>query len=207
MKMKISIMFCLFFLVLSIFSVSVYATPVVPDGFVGILWGANREQIIKTMSDRGFTEQGTTTWAGRAPSTLVFRGVFDGVPCQLVFGLRNNALDNGGASELGLFTSPGQLEGLYKRMVSRVSEKYGPPQFDKKDEYKDDNGKIFEREWRAKWELIDNESSDKYVIQISLEIPGAIYYSNAPNPNKPEPSVTLSYIAVSLGERLQKKEY
>jgi ankyrin repeat protein len=30
-----------------------------PDGFIGIRWGANREQIIKAMHERGFTTKGT----------------------------------------------------------------------------------------------------------------------------------------------------
>lgn len=203
MKSKVSILVILSSLLLMCFAVSVCAASVVPDGFVGIQWGANREQIIKTMNERGYSTQGTTAWGGMDPSTLVFRGAFDGIPCQLAFYSRNNALYNGGASQLGLFTPPGHLEGLYKRMVSQLSTKYGPPQSNTLNDW--NNGK--ERSWRATWELIDSDSSDKYGIMVYLDIPGAMYYSNAPNPSKPEPSVTISYYAVSLGEKLQKKEY
>ena len=203
MKGKVSILVILFSLLLMCFVASVNAASVVPDGLVGIPWGANRDQIIKSMNERGYTTHGTIIWGGMAPSTLVFKGAFDGVPCQLEFDLKNNAFYIGRATLLGLFTSPVYLEGLYKRMVSQFSTKYGSPQYDKLNEW--NNGK--ERSWRAIWELVDSESSDKYGIMVYVDIPGASYYSNAPNPNKPEPSVTISYHAVSLGEKLQKKEY
>ncbi|MDR3566071.1 MAG: hypothetical protein P4N59_32175 [Negativicutes bacterium] len=207
MNSKVSIMVIIFSLVLMSFAVSASASAVVPDGFVGIPWGANREQVIKTMNERGFTTQGTTSWGGMAPSTLVFRGAFDGVPCQLQFDLLNNALYAGHATQLGLFSPPGHLEGLYKRMVSQIGTKYGPPQSDKMNEYKEDNGKIYGRGWMASWELIDNDSLDKFGIWVDLDIPGAMYYSNAPDPNKPEPSVTITYTAISLQDRLKKKEF
>lgn len=207
MKSKAPILVILVSLALICCSVSASAAPPTPDGFDGIPWGANREQIIKTMDERGFTTKGTIRWEGMPPSTLLFRGAFDGVSCQLEFVSMNNALYAGSATQLGLFSPPGHLEEIYRRMVSQLSKKYGPPQSDKKDEYKNDEGEILERGWGATWEIIDKESSDKYAIDVSLIMPGSAYYSNAPNPDKPEPSVTVSYSAVSLLERLKTKEF
>jgi hypothetical protein len=178
-----------------------YAAPV-PEGFAGVPWGATRQQVFDVMKERGFTTQGTIASAGLPPGSLVFRGTFDGVPCQLEFYLQNNALYAGQATHMGLFTGHVNLQGIYKQVVGQLGGKYGPPEYDARNEY----GKG-ERSWRAGWNLADDATGDKFAIGVVLDIPGATYYSNAPNPNKPEPSVTIAYTAVSLKAKLQKRDY
>jgi len=57
MKSKASILIILFSITLMCFSVSVSAALEIPNGFLGIPWGANREQIIKSINGRGYTTQ------------------------------------------------------------------------------------------------------------------------------------------------------
>lgn len=50
----------------------------VPDGFIGVPWGASTEQIVKVMNERGYRQlTGTTT------GKLAFKGAFAGAPCKL----------------------------------------------------------------------------------------------------------------------------
>ncbi len=188
-------------LLLAVFLAPALAAPG-PEGFAGVPWGATRQQVVNAMNERGFSTQGTITRGGLPPGTLLYRGTFDGEPCQLEFYLQNNALCFGQVAHLGLFTGQVNLERLYKRVVGQLGEKYGPPEYDSRR-----NDGTNERFWRAGWTLTDGATGDKFDILVLLDIPGYSYYSNAPNPNKPEPSITVMYTAVSLKERLQKRDY
>jgi hypothetical protein len=67
----------------------------VPDGFMGIPWGASRDQIIKTMSEQGYQQ---STYDVK-PNRLDFKGDFAGVPClHLYFYLSANSFYEGSAS-------------------------------------------------------------------------------------------------------------
>jgi len=52
----------------------------VPNGFMGIPWGASKDQVIKATSGQGY-RQLSTPW----PDVLSFRGAFAGAPCELLF--------------------------------------------------------------------------------------------------------------------------
>jgi len=204
MKSKSStlvILFSLFFLLLSSVAVSVCAASVVPEGFVGIPWGANRDQIIKTMNERGYTTEGTIFSRETLPSTLLFKGAFGGQKCQLEFYLSNNTFYIASASHMGMFDQERYNEQIYKQMVQQISLKYGLPQSDKITEYNDNTGKIH-RSGVASWDIIDSESADKYVIRIDL-IPTDVVWLG----DKSFGFVNVTYTAVSLGERLNKKEF
>lgn len=174
----------------------------VPDGFLGVPWGASRDQIIKTMNERGFTTQGAIGSADRPPSTLVFRGAFADQACQLEFYLMSNALYKGRASHLGLLQPPGAQLALYRQMVKQIGVKYGPPQSDNVQEDKTNTGEIW-RAGKAEWNFTDGEAAEKYKIGIDL-IPPVMYFSNY---NKSLGYVFITYTAVSLEERLKMKEY
>ena len=65
----------------------------VPDGFIGIPWGASRDQIIKTMNERGYRQL-----TGTGPGQLAFRGAFAGTSCELVFSLTASSFTSGSAT-------------------------------------------------------------------------------------------------------------
>jgi hypothetical protein len=205
MKSKVSILVILLSLLLMCFvAASVYAASVVPDGFVGIPWGANRDQIIKAMDERGYTTQGTIPDAQKFPSTLLYRGAFGGQNCQLEFYLLNNVFHTGRATYLGMFAVEPAKESIYKQMVSQISVKYGLPQSDKITDVKGNSGKTF-RYGYAQWDFVDSESSEKYMISVDLLPTGFNMFSQYNNQSFGY--VTVTYAAVSIGERLQKKEY
>jgi len=91
------------------------AATVVPDGFIGIPWGSNREQIVKAMNDRGYTAEETIPAQGTPPATLLYRGAISGQSCQLEFYLLNNTFHRGRATYLGVFDVEPMKEAIYKQ--------------------------------------------------------------------------------------------
>lgn len=204
MKSKICILVILFSLILICFAASVSATSVVPDGFVGIPWGANKDQISKIMNDRGYTTQGTIPDSRDLPSTLLYRGAFGGQNGQLEFRLLNNVFHMGRATYLGMFAAEPAKESIYMQIVNQIGAKYGAPQSDKITDVKGNSGKTY-RYGDAQWDFIDSESFEKYMISVDLLPTGFNMFSQYNNQSFGY--VTVTYTAVSLGERLQKKEY
>lgn len=163
----------------------------VPDGFIGVPWGASRDQIVKTMNERGY--QRLTA----APGKLEFKGDFAGTPCQLTFHLLANFFIRGQAGYCEWSDHSIGPQSTYRRIVKELSKKYGPPTDLSTVEVKPNVGAGFPSE-NALWELVDSRTSDKYRIQVSVDITflnGAKY------------AVYIMYSARSLEERLKKKEY
>ena len=173
-----------------------------PEGFVGIPWGASRDQVVKVMNERGFTTEGTVSSQDQPASTLLYRGAFDGQPCQLEFYFSSNAMFKGRASHLGLLQPAGAQLALYRQLVNLVSAKYGLPQADKIQEDKTNTGEIW-RFGKAEWLFTVGEAPDKYRIEADL-IPPVMYFSKY---NKSLGYIFITYTAVSLEERLKFKEY
>ena len=78
------------------FAVSVYAAPPV-DGFIGVPWGASREQVQTAMAEKGFALIGLNLDRGDT-----YKGNFAGYPAELYFEFLNNVFYKGSARLLDL---------------------------------------------------------------------------------------------------------
>lgn len=173
----------------------------VPEGFMGIPWGASREQIIKAMSERGYRQL-----TGTEPGHLAFKGAFAGVPCQLEFSLIANSFYSGGAGYCAKGPYRRWPQTYFELVVKMLSEKYGPPQrheylaVSAKDEKEIEAGGAALTYAYAQWDLVDSRTSDKYSMSVRLFrswfADGTLDYL-----------VSTSYSADSLWKRLKKKEY
>lgn len=164
---------------------------VVPEGFVGVPWGASRDQVIKIMRERGYRSLGTGGIGGSGAVVLNFRGEFTTVPCSLSFILIDDSFYEGEA----MFYRPDMpqpnktLQTTFDNIDGMLSEKYGPPRERESSSYKDKEG-IDRPSKSTFWYLVDNKSSDIYTVQVMLD-----YY------------VTVYYRACSLETRLKNKNY
>jgi hypothetical protein len=180
----------------------------VPDGFMGIPWGASKDQIIKTMSERGYRQL-----TSEESNQLHFKGDFAGVPClHLYFSLRANSFYSGSAWGCAWSTYHRGTQAIFERMVNTLSEKYGPPQ--KRESGKIDGkdvpmgraecmGSGYPTGW-ARWDFVDSRS-DKYSIEIALD--ASSYYDMTEKVTPCRVDIYIIYEADSLEERLKKKEY
>jgi hypothetical protein len=174
----------------------------VPEGFMGVPWGATRDRVIKAMSEQGYRQL-----TSEEPSNLKFRGNFANCPCILSFSLIANSFYRGGAENCakGPYRQAAQL--YLERIVNMLSEKYGP--LEDRD-YSVNNSAKDEKQLEAggpalyyayaQWHLVDSRTSDKYSINVFLYrswfADGTLNYV-----------VGVSYRADSLEKRLEKKEY
>lgn len=168
----------------------------VPDGFLGIPWGASTEQIVKVMNERGYRQL-----TGATPGNLVFKGAFAGTPCQLHFSLLANSFYSASAVYCDRSDYPLRPQSTYRQICAELSKKYGPPTDSRSDKLKANDGKEYPQEG-AWWDFVDSRTSDKYSIKVTF---GVTWF---PNDNKGDQYVVnIFYYADSLGERLEKKEY
>ncbi|MBU4246192.1 MAG: hypothetical protein KKE71_04025 [Nanoarchaeota archaeon] len=180
----------------------------VPDGFIGIPWGASKAQIIKTMNERGCQQR-----TSEQSNELVFlNGDFAGVPCySLSFYLIGNSFYSGWAQGCQWSPYHGVTQGCFKWVIKMLSEKYGSPQIREpsKVEGKDVRG------WAeckksgyptdyAQWDFVDSRS-DKYSISITLDVSFLVDMTEKEQPCRID--FYVIYSADSLGKRLEKKNY
>ena len=98
-----------------------YAAPV--DGFIGVPWGASRQEVQKVMQERGFTllEQ-------RADGIVdTYRGTFTGQPAELRFQYQNNVYFAGTAAFLHVKGSFDGSMAYYYELKEQLTAKYGTP--------------------------------------------------------------------------------
>lgn len=167
----------------------------VPDGFIGVPWGASADQVKQIMNERGYTQL-----KGSATGLLVFKGAFAGVPCQLLFYLIANSFYSGTAeicSRSGYALRP---QSTYKQTVDMLSEKYGPPQTRQSRKLKDNNGKEHPQEG-AQWTLTDSKTSDSFTIRADF---GVTWFMDD---TRDQYVADFHYSADSLHKRLKTKEY
>jgi hypothetical protein len=108
---------------LLVLQVTSYAAPAV-DGFIGVPWGASRQQVQKAMEERGFAllEQ-------RPDGTYdVYQGTFAGNPAQLSFSYEKNFFYRGEAAFLHVkdrdyYT----VKAYYAELRELITAKYGRP--------------------------------------------------------------------------------
>ncbi len=200
--------------VFALFVVSVVMFPgiaragAVPEGFMGIPWGASKDQIIKAMN-----EQGHRQLTSEKSNQLDFEGDFAGVPClHLYFNLRANSFYSGSAWGCAWSTNHRYTQNIFEGMVNTLSKKYGPPQ-------KRESGKIDGKDvssiraecvrsgnptgW-ARWGFVDSRS-DQYSIRTALD--ATSYYNMTEKVTPCRVDIFIIYEADSLGKRLEKKDY
>lgn len=178
----------------------------VPDGFAGVPWGASRDQIIQTMKEQGYRQL-----KGDYGSKLVFKGEFAGASCYLSFYSIANSFYSGTASECAKGPHRPGPQSTFDRIVSMLSEKYGPPQkhwiWDPKTKEDRANEKELEAggamlEYAiADWDMVDSGTSDKYSINVYLS---RCWYAEGRD-GKLDYSVIVIYSADSLKKRLEQK--
>ncbi len=169
----------------------------VPDGFVGIPWGANRNQITNAMRERGYNELISDP---PTPDTLEFEGAFAGYPCMLMFKLTANSFYWGIASSCAKSPYRDFPQRYFERVVNTLSKKYGPPAERYIVEKDRSNITAAISLETAKWALIDNRTLDKYSIDVNI---GRSWFSSGTL----KYSVGISYQADSLMKRLEMKEF
>ena len=168
---------------------------VVPDGFLGVPWGANTDQVVKAMKGRG-----CRPLQGAESGRLVFKGAFAGEPCQLSFRLLANSFYSATANFIARSSRPAAPRQAFQRIVQDLTAKYGPPTTRGSGTLKTNDGKEHPQEG-AVWELLDGRTSDKYSITVDL---GVTWFMDDTGDQY---VVNVSYWAASLGERLKEKEY
>ncbi len=124
MKSKVSILVILFSLVLMCCTVSVSAASPAVDGFIGVPWGASRQQVRQAMEERGFTllEQ-------RADGIIdTYQGTFTGQPAELKFQYESNVFFSGEANFLHVKgQSLDAVRAYYMELKGLLTAKYGLP--------------------------------------------------------------------------------
>jgi hypothetical protein len=168
---------------------------VVPDGFLGVPWGATTEQVQKAMKDRGYRQ----LKAG-SPAELIFRGAFAGRECNLQFSFLANSFYNATADACARSGHPAAAQVAFRQIVDDMTSKYGPPTKRGSDKVKTNDGKEHPAEG-ATWDLVDSKTSDKYKIQVGY---GVTWFADDTGDQY---VVTVYYQAPSLQERLKKAEY
>ncbi|MBA4389931.1 MAG: hypothetical protein C0399_03235 [Syntrophus sp. (in: bacteria)] len=167
----------------------------VPDGFIGVPWGASTEQIVKTMNERGYRQL-----TGATPGNLVFKGAFAQTPCELHFSLLANSFYSASANHCARSDYPLAPQSTYRQVVDELSKKYGPPTDRRSDKLKTNDGKEHPQEG-AWWDLVDSRTFEKYSIRVDF---GVTWFADNTGDQY---VVTIHYWADSLGEKLKKKEY
>ena len=161
---KMKVFYLIAFLVLLSVSVIMFSgiarAGAVSDGFAGVPWGANKDQVINIMGKRGYRQLGT-----KPLGDLVFSGEFAGVPCELSFRLIDDSFYEGYA----WFGHTEKSQATFNRIVDMLSERYGPPQDRGSKTERTNDGKEHPSVF-AKWEFVNDRSSDKYSIYVIYHV-------------------------------------
>jgi len=108
---------------------SAHAAPV-PDGFLGVPWGASPEDVEKAMAERHHAKDPDSK-----PDRYIYVGSFAGERAYLIFSFINGKLFEGGANLIDVFRDAG--EGDYRGLVDlrfrtleeSLVQKYGKPAY------------------------------------------------------------------------------
>lgn len=106
-----------------LFTASSYAASPV-DGFIGVPWGASRQQVQKVMEERGFTllEQRADGFSD------TYQGTFTGQPAQLAFIYEKNVFYKGEAAFLHVRDKDYYaVKSYYTELKGMLTAKYGQP--------------------------------------------------------------------------------
>jgi len=166
---------------------SLFAAPT-PEGFVGVPWGSSRSQIVQTMDQQGWVKL-----TGRNPDEVVFRGAFDGNPCELHFVMAGNSLVKGYAMPIARFPvrNVSAAKYVYESITKHLNGKYGPPTDGGEGPYAA----------MAIWEFGNGATADKCKIEVMFNKEGT-WFSDVQGEHV---YIQVTYTAISLGERLKNQ--
>jgi hypothetical protein len=181
----ITIWVCVLFL-----SVPIYATPV-PDNFAGVPWGTTQEQVIKMMRERGWRE-------AEEQDGKTFYGDFAGFPSKVIFSFTSNAM-TGGTAQIEISTNGYHSKITFDAAYKLLGEKYGQTVIEVVSN--DRRGHTMPNYYEAKWNIVDDVSSDKY--SISLFCGDSVYLQDGTQLN----IVYVIYTNQSLLERKKSSAY
>jgi len=200
MKSKVSILVILFSLVLMCFTVSAYAAPSV-EGFMGVPWGASRQQVEAAMAEQGFEKLAKPEFCSSFPqdprcdpNLLRYSGQFAGEQAEVNCSIQNKAMVKGWVSIKSFvpFNLTGQMYS-YTRIRGLLTQKYGPPTSDSPGEFTAD----------ARWLLTSGEAGgDQVEIQIIIAKAFKTGYTSTGTPVGQPGWIEIHYINRSLQERL-----
>lgn len=164
-----------------------YAAPA-PEGFVGLPWGASRNQIMEKMNAQGWIKL-----SGRSPDEAIFKGSFDGNACELHFVMAGNSLVKGYATPIARFPvrDNSATRYVYESIVRHLTEKYGP---------QTDGGEGPGIAMTV-WEFGDGVTTDKYKIEVMFNKEGT-WFSDVDGEYT---YIQVDYTALTLSERLKKQ--
>ena len=181
---------------------SVSYSVALPDGLAGVPWGATREQVMKIMTEKGFTQENVHPLsAGNRPLTgFVFYGSFANRTCYLDFTFKGNAFYSGSVIVKSYY--PQQVLEAYNHFVKLLTDKYGMPEREKCIKMTGGpNAGTCGSQDALNWSFVDRASSDVYTITARAAVPQAVYLDL---PNTPIYHFELRYTAESLGKRLKE---
>lgn len=159
----------------------------VPEGFVGVPWGAGADQIVKAMKEQGYRQLKAT------PTSLVFRGAFAGYPCDLTYIM---PFASGWANYCGRSGNAGVARLAYDNIIAALTRKYGPPDSHASVPDKTDDGRALPDE-RTFWNFVDEKTSDKYSIMVNYHV---TWFADT---DGDQYVVDVAYSAESLYDRLK----
>ena len=201
MKSKVSILVIIFFLVLMSFTVSVSAAPPAVEGFMGVPWGASRQQVEAAMAEQGFEKLARPEFCSSFPqdprcdpTLLRYSGQFAGEQAEINYSFQNKAMVKGWVSIKSFvpFNLTGQMDS-YTRIRGLLTQKYGLPTSDSPGEFTAD----------ARWLLTSGDAGgDQVEIQIIIAKAFKTGYTSTGTPVGQPGWIEIHYINRSLQERL-----
>ena len=162
MKNKVSLLVILFSLVFMCFTLSAYAAPEL-NGFMGIPWGANVEQVRQGMVQNGFSLHTEEKW-GVLTQEVFENGVYAGyrVYAASVF-LKFNTMYAVNLTIKG--EEGGGIDAIYSHLKTLLQEKYGMPEGEKQS-WANNRPSTGVKVTSTTW-LIPNEGKQPYEISLS----------------------------------------
>jgi len=187
-------------LLLTLQAIAFAAPPV--EGFMGVPWGAGRDQVDKAMAEQGFVKLAKPDWCASVPGNALcdpglvnYDGRFAGERAEIRFLFQNKALYEGWVALFASETIYLQDQvNAYTRMKALLTEKYGPPSTD--------NKTIRPKGWgqsaRATWALTSGDSGDQIELVVLME---GVFLYDAKRPQAGY--VHVFYINRSLEKRMK----
>ncbi len=162
-------------------------------GFLGVPWGAKRQQVDAAMAEKGYVKLAKPDWCATVPanrlcdpSLVNYDGMFAGERAELRFVFQDNALYQGWVAITGYRTTVlADQVYIYNRLKTLLTEKYGPPTREKRTVRPNGWGESAVASWS-----LTGDSGDRIEISVMMEgvlladpkrpFPGGgeVYYTN-----------------------------
>jgi hypothetical protein len=194
MKRKVFFLALLFSL-LVVFTASAYAAPAL-NGFIGIPWGANGEQVRQGMAQNGFSFHNDNKWGILTQQTFE-NGSYAGYMSYLGSAfLKYDTMYKGGVSIKA--TDGGGLDFLYSRLKNLLQDKYGALESETQ-EWANNNPNTGVKFTSTTW-LIPNGEKKPHRIVLSKQPAFHLYGLQF------DAAVSVTYINEALEAELDKRQ-